>query len=254
MIPYVMPLQSSRVFISLRPKNIVVVSSPWVRIRRQFTGSGLRCRQYRFDVGHDTRRTGGEPGHEPFGRIHCSPHSILSRLEPGRAAAQTRALLEALEERLGQTEGVVTMPNSDSGGDTVASLITAWAQRHPGCVKAVASLGRARYYSALGIAWQWLVIHRAGLQRLRRWECRRLTSAIVQRGRAQGATIVNCEATRGDISAGLDMVMSREMRDRCRRNPDNPYAFHGTLEAIMKVLLSTPLPLPAFKPFYDVAW
>ena len=75
-----------------------------------------------------------------------------------------------------------------------------------------------------------------------------------QRGRAQGATVVNCEATRGDISAGLDRVMSREMRDRCRRNPDNPYAFHGTLEAIMKVLLSTPLPLPAFKPFYDVAW
>ena len=75
-----------------------------------------------------------------------------------------------------------------------------------------------------------------------------------QRGRAQGSTIVNCEATRGEISAGLDAVMDCAMRDRCRRNPDNPYAFPGTLEAITDVLLSTPLPLPAFKPFHDVKW
>ncbi len=175
-------------------------------------------------------------------------------LEPGQAAAQTRALLEALEERLGQTKVLFTMPNSDSEGDTVASLITAWVQRHPGCVKAVASLGRARYYSALRHCMAVVGNSSSGLTEAPSMGVPTLNIGNRQRGRAQGATIVNCEATRGDISAGLDMVMSREMRDRCRRNPDNPYAFHGTLEAIMKVLLSTPLPLPAFKPFYDVAW
>ena len=71
-------------------------------------------------------------------------------LEPGQARDQTLALLEALEERLPDIKVLFTMPNSDSEGDTVASLIEEWAGRHPDRVKAVASLGRSRYYSALG--------------------------------------------------------------------------------------------------------
>lgn len=175
-------------------------------------------------------------------------------LEPGQADAQTRALLDALEERVKRTKVLCTMPNSDSEGDTVASLITEWAGRHPGRVKAVASLGRARYYSALKHCLAVVGNSSSGLTEAPSMGVPTLNIGNRQRGRAQGSTIVNCDATCGEISAGLDAVMDCAMRDRCRRNPDNPYAFPGTLEAITDVLLSTPLPLPAFKPFHDVKW
>lgn len=175
-------------------------------------------------------------------------------LEPGQAREQTVALLDALEERLPLIEVLFTMPNSDSEGDTVASLIEEWAGRHPGRVKAVASLGRARYYSALRHCTAVVGNSSSGLTEAPSMGVPTLNIGNRQRGRAQGSTIVNCEATREAISAGLDKVMDETMRLQCRRHPDNPYACDGTLEAIMKVLLDTPLPLPAFKTFYDVKW
>ena len=175
-------------------------------------------------------------------------------LEPGQARDQTLALLEALEERLPDIKVLFTMPNSDSEGDTVASLIEEWAGRHPDRVKAVASLGRSRYYSALRNCAAVIGNSSSGLTEAPSMGVPTLNIGNRQRGRAQGSTIVNCEATRDAVSAGLDKVMDEDMRRQCRQHPDNPYACEGTLEAIMQVLLETPLPLPAFKAFYDVKW
>ncbi|MDE6772036.1 MAG: UDP-N-acetylglucosamine 2-epimerase (hydrolyzing), partial [Muribaculaceae bacterium] len=69
---------------------------------------------------------------------------------PGEERQQTMALLDALEDALGNGFRILfTMPNSDTGGKTVAALIKTWAASHPGDVAAVESLGRRRYFSAL---------------------------------------------------------------------------------------------------------
>ena len=90
-------------------------------------------------------------------------------LEPGQARDQTLALLEALEERLPRIKVLFTMPNSDSEGDIVASLIGEWAAGHPDRV----------ITRRFGIARLWSAILQAVLQRLPQWECRHSISATV---------------------------------------------------------------------------
>lgn len=199
----------------------------------------------------------------PLGRIEASLGAEIGEgfilatfhpvtLEPGEEQVQTEALLNALEPYLERRRVLFTMPNADTGGALVARLIEEWACSHPGRVITCISLGRARYYSAVARCAAVVGNSSSGLTEAPSWGVPTLDIGNRQKGRAAGPTVVHCGPRTEEIAEGLAKVLDPEFAAGCRRNPVNPYARPGTLGRIADVLLHTPLPMPAFKPFHDI--
>ncbi len=172
--------------------------------------------------------------------------------EPGQAKAQTIALLSALEEVIDRHNILFTMPNSDTDGRIVANMISDWVVNHPGKACAVSSLGRARYYSALTHCTAVVGNSSSGLAEAPSFKKPTLNIGNRQKGRAQGNTIVNCEATIEDIRSGLSKTLDPMTIAFIAEHGVNPYAKDGTLEAIHSALVETPLPIHAAKHFHNI--
>lgn len=172
--------------------------------------------------------------------------------EPGSAEAQTRALLSALEEVADRHNILFTLPNSDTDGRIVARLVRDWAGSHPDKACAVTSLGRARYYSALAHCTAVVGNSSSGLVEAPSFRKPTLNIGNRQKGRAQGNTVVNCEATLEEIRKGLSRILEPQTIAEIAENGVNPYVKPGTLEAIHSALVETSLPLNESKHFYDI--
>lgn len=170
--------------------------------------------------------------------------------QPGEEERQTKALLESLDGIIKDGWKVLfTMPNSDTGGKTVANLIREWASKKAQSVKAVSSLGRLKYYSALQHASAVVGNSSSGLIEAPSFGIPTLNIGDRQKGRAQGDSVVNCGVSKDEISEGLKKVLSDEFRSSAR-NAINPYEKEGTLQAILYPLLHAPL--PSTKTFHDL--
>lgn len=172
--------------------------------------------------------------------------------EPGCAVAQTMALLSALVEVVDRHNILFTLPNSDTDGRIVTRLVQDWAGAHPDKACAVTSLGRARYYSALAHCTAVVGNSSSGLVEAPSFRKPTLNIGNRQKGRAQGNTVVNCEATFEEIRKGLSKILDPQTISEITENGSNPYLKPGTLEAIHSVLVETPLPDNASKHFYDI--
>lgn len=156
--------------------------------------------------------------------------------QPGEEERQTKALLAALDRKIVEGWKVLfTMPNSDTGGKTVARLIRGWADKHPDSVIAVASLGRRRFYSAMHNAAAMVGNSSSGLIEAPSFGIPTLNIGDRQKGRAQGPSVVNVSSDEEDISTGLDKVLSEEFRAFAHTAP-NPYFKPDTLSLLISHL------------------
>ena len=177
---------------------------------------------------------GWDPG-ERF--IVATFHPVTT--QPGEEERQTREFLAALDGIIARGWHIIfTMPNSDTGGKTVALLIEEWAQRHPESVRTTPSLGRRRYYTALHHAAAVAGNSSSGLIEAPSFGIPTLNVGDRQKGRAQGPSVVNVPAETAAISAGLDKILSPDFR-RFARTAPNPYAKPDTLSDILTHLLTT---------------
>jgi len=171
--------------------------------------------------------------------------------QPGEETRQTSALLGALEPSIADGWKILfTMPNSDTGGATVANLIREWASNHPESVKAIESLGRRRYYSALHHASAVIGNSSSGLIEAPSFGIPTLNIGDRQKGRAQGESVLNVAAGMCEIKNGLETILSDGFR-RKSRIARNPYEKEGTLESIFSPLLHAPL--GTVKHFHDIS-
>ncbi|MDE6299364.1 MAG: UDP-N-acetylglucosamine 2-epimerase (hydrolyzing) [Muribaculaceae bacterium] len=174
-------------------------------------------------------------------------HPVTTR--PGEEEAQTKAFLNALSTKVKEGWRVLfTLPNSDTGGRKVAELIKAWAEENKENVKAVASLGRRRYYSVLAHSAAAVGNSSSGLIEAPSFGVPTLNVGDRQKGRAQGDSVVNCSASQKEIEQGLEIVLSPQMRAKAK-NCINPYEKPGSVEAIAETLLH--FPLNGQKTFYE---
>ena len=173
-------------------------------------------------------------------------------MEPGQAEVQTTALLTALEEVIDRHNILFTMPNSDTDGRIVSKLISEWTNNHPRKSVSVTSLGRARYYSALTHCAAVVGNSSSGLVEAPSFRKPTLNIGNRQKGRAQGNTIYNCEATFEDIRNGLIHILDDKTIGYVAQEGVNPYVKPGPLEAIHSILIETQLPSNASKHFYDI--
>ncbi len=156
--------------------------------------------------------------------------------EPGEAATQTANLLRALENMENDRKILFTMPNSDTDGRIVASMIKEWCESRPNLAKAVTSLGRDRYYCALANCAAVAGNSSSGLIEAPSFRKPTLDIGNRQKGRARGNTVVSCQANEADISSGLKTVVSESFRNFVEEHAENPYYRDGTLNLIAEIL------------------
>ena len=155
--------------------------------------------------------------------------------QPGEEKKQTKALLAALDRKIAEGWKVLfTMPNSDTGGQTVARLIREWAALHPREVIAVASLGRRRFYCAMHNAAAMVGNSSSGLIEAPAFGIPTLNIGDRQKGRARGASVVDVASDEKSISEGLDKVLSDEFRSFARTAP-NPYYKPDALAGVIEI-------------------
>ena len=171
--------------------------------------------------------------------------------EPGEARVQTRALLDALDS-FDDLPVIITMPNSDAGGREIADMLRKWADGHPARARAYTSLGRTSYFSALRQCLAVIGNSSSGLIEAPSFGVPTVNIGNRQFGRAQGNTVINCEAEINDIKRAIAKAISPDFRRFAATEGYNPYHKPGSIDAIARTLISYPLAPQAVKHFHDI--
>ena len=170
-------------------------------------------------------------------------------LAPESPEDQMQALLDALASRP-DLRVLLTHPNNDVDPVPLVARMEAFAAANPDRVRIVPSLGRLRYLSALKYVDAVVGNSSSGLVEVPSAGIPTLDIGIRQKGREAGRSVVHCGGSAAEISAGLDAVLSDEMR-RIARTSDNPYARPDTLSVMAGAILNSPFSPTALKPFYS---
>lgn len=179
--------------------------------------------------------------------------SLLVTLHPATndetsPAARMRSLIKALEA-FPEARVIVTYPNNDADPAPQISLIEDFARRNPGKVKAIPSLGRIRYLSALRYVDAVVGNSSSGLVEVPSAGIPTLDIGIRQQGRERGESVVHCEADAESIKEGIRKVLSPEIKMIAARK-GNPYFKPGTVDIISGLLLGFPFSDNKIKKFY----
>lgn len=172
--------------------------------------------------------------------------------EPGKAESQVEALLSALEDIVSDYKIIFTLPNSDSDGRIITSMIKKWVEAHKDRAYAFQSLGRKRYYSALNYCTAVIGNSSSGILEAPSFKVPTLNIGNRQKGRTQGNTVINCTPDKESIKDGLRKVLSAEFIDSTKKQGYNPYFRENTLQEITGILINTPLSVIESKKFYDI--
>lgn len=171
--------------------------------------------------------------------------------QPEEAEAQTRSLLEALDEFKG-FQIIFTMPNSDTGGRQVADMIRRWTGNNRSRSVCVTSLGRARYYSALAHCGAVIGNSSSGLIEAPSFAIPTVNIGDRQRGRVAGNTVINCGVDKDSIKSAIEKSLTPAFLKYCREEGNNPYALPGSLDFIYNYLLTLPATKHPPKHFHDI--
>jgi UDP-hydrolysing UDP-N-acetyl-D-glucosamine 2-epimerase len=158
-------------------------------------------------------------------------------LEPGHAAAQCEALLDALEKV--HASLVMTYPNADPESAAIVERIEEFASRHPRC-RLVKNLGERLYVSLLRHADAMVGNSSSGLIEAPSFGLPVVNVGSRQRGRLRGGNVIDVEPTREDILRGIDLALEPAFR-AALRGQRNPYGDGGAAVRIVEVLRAVSL-------------
>ncbi len=178
--------------------------------------------------------------------MHVAYHPVT--MECGTAEQQITDLLSALED-YNDYQIIFTYPNSDGGGRIIRKKIDEFVSTHPNS-RCYASLGRKRYYSLLSHITLMIGNSSSGLIEAPSFKIPTLNIGDRQKGRTQGNTVINCNATIEGIKEGLAKASSSEFINHCREKGISPFDKPNAVENYYKVLKSFPLNNLKGKHFY----
>lgn len=171
-------------------------------------------------------------------------------LETGTAADQMAALLAVLDG-LHDTQLVFTMPNADTDGRLLITMIEQFVAQHANS-RAYTSLGQLRYLSCLAHVDGVVGNSSSGLLEAPSFQKGTINIGDRQRGRLQAASVINCEPTRESITTALKHLYSAGFHTGLR-NVRNPYGEGGASEKILATLKSAALDGVLKKSFYNAS-
>lgn len=166
------------------------------------------------------------------------------------SAAQMGELLAALEG-LDNTTLIFTMPNADTGGRELSTMVREFAKGHPNA-KVYTSLGQLRYFSCLAQIDGVVGNSSSGLAEAPSFKIGTVNIGDRQKGRLKANSVIDCEPNRCAIQDALDTLYSTEFQASLAA-VSNPYGDGGASEAIVKVLAEYPLENICKKQFYNLS-
>jgi GDP/UDP-N,N'-diacetylbacillosamine 2-epimerase (hydrolysing) len=171
-------------------------------------------------------------------------------LENLTSAQQMRELLFALET-IEDSHLIFTMPNADTGGRVVISMIEEFVANRPN-TRAYASLGDLRYLSCIQHVDGVVGNSSSGLTEVPSFGKGTVNIGDRQRGRLKSASIIDCAPDRGAIIAALNRLFSPAFRATLA-TAHNPYGEGGASEKIVRLLKDYPMEFILKKSFHDLA-
>lgn len=188
-------------------------------------------------------------------KFSLSPHYLLITFHPvtmedNTAQIQCEALLKALESVMDKYKLLFTLPNSDTDGRVIISLINNFVSLHPNKSLAITSLGKERYYAALKHASAVIGNSSSGLVEAPSFHIPTLNIGNRQKGRTRGDSVVDCEASYDSIKMALTHTLSDKMRE-VARNAVNPYFKADTLQSVYRVIATYDFKDLIIKKFYN---
>lgn len=159
------------------------------------------------------------------------------------------ALLNALEN-FPEHQIILTYPNADNGGRAIIPQLEAYAQRQPGRVLAIPSLGFRRYLSAVSMAAAVVGNSSSGIIEVPAFGIPTVNIGARQKGRLAADSVLHCEPTAESIGLALHQALSDEFAE-ISKMAVNPYGQGNASEAIVNVLEHFDEPI--HKSFHDLS-
>lgn len=169
-------------------------------------------------------------------------------LETSTAEDQMAELLAALVE-LKDTQLIFTMPNADTNGRALITMVEQFVAQHPNA-RAYISLGQLRYLSCIAQVDGVVGNSSSGLTEVPSFKKGTINIGDRQRGRLQAESVIICEPTRRSISVALKRLYSTEFYESLSQ-VRNPYGDGGASEKVVKTIKNCSIDGIAKKSFYD---
>ncbi len=170
-------------------------------------------------------------------------------LEVGSSAQQMAELLAALHD-LEDTRLIFTLPNADTGGRELISMVESFVAAHPNA-RAYPSLGQQRYLSCLQFVDGVVGNSSSGLAEAPSFGIGTVNIGNRQKGRLSASSVIDCESDRLSIRVALERLYDPAFRTSLRSTV-NPYGDGGASRKIVEILREQPLDQLLKKTFFDL--
>ncbi len=167
------------------------------------------------------------------------------------AAKETDIVMECLVQS--GVFSIITMPNSDVGGDVVFDRIMAAVESHPDQMCVRKSLGQLRYLSLLKNADIMIGNSSSGILESASFRLPTVDIGDRQKGRMAPANVIHCECERDAIMQAIEKGMSHEFRESLAGYV-SPYGDGHAAERMIEVIKDTDFSDPQLiaKKFFDI--
>ena len=159
-------------------------------------------------------------------------------LEDSLATYQVEEMLAALQE-FPDIHLIFTMPNSDPGGQVIASAIRRFVRERSNASLHV-SLGQTRYISCLNLVDGVVGNSSSGLLEAPTMKIGTINIGDRQRGRLRADSVIDCEPRRREIAESIRKIYTPEFK-KVVHNSESPYGPPGASAKVVEILRSTDL-------------
>ncbi len=202
------------------PEHIYTVGSPGIDVIKHVTL--LDRKALEMDLGFTFRKR----------NLLVTFHPATLDFQP--AGTQFKELLSALDT-LGNDTGIIfTMPNADTDGRVIISMIEEYTDSRPHA-KAYASLGQVRYLSAMAEVDAIVGNSSSGLYEAPSFKKPTVNIGDRQKGRLQASSVINCKPESADIVRAIKEALTKDCSDTI-----NPYGNGNSAQQIVALLKSIP--------------
>lgn len=171
-------------------------------------------------------------------------------LEGQSSGQQMAELLDALGE-LKDTHLIFTMPNADTGGRELASMVNAFVATHPNA-RVYSSLGQLRYLSCMKLVDGVIGNSSSGLAEAPSMGVGTVDIGDRQKGRLAASSVIHCQSHKDSILRAIQQLYTPDFREALLTTV-NPYGNGGASQKIVDVLKHFPLSGLLKKSFYDLS-
>lgn len=172
-------------------------------------------------------------------------------LEGQSSGHQMAELLAALGQ-LKDTHLIFTMPNADTGGRELTTMVDEFVANHANA-RVFSSLGQLRYLSCMKFVDAVVGNSSSGLAEAPSMGIATVNIGDRQKGRISAESVINCPPERQAIHDTIQHLYSQEFR-KTLASVVNPYGSAGASERIVQILKDYPLDGILKKSFYNLSF